>query len=234
MKKFILTSAISCVFCALAWAGTERYSGKDKEIMQPAPPPCEWYRTNEVNVSVWGAFAFPGNDDSRNSRELIIFHETNEGTDTHEFDLGHLSNDRFLARDQSWGGGGSIKFFFCKYIGIGVEGYALAAHDTVGGALGTLTLRYPIGCSRFAPYIFGGIGGAFGGSHTVLAEFPEEVFHVSDVDHDEDAVLAGEAGGGLEYRFTRHIGIMADFSWHFLDGPNNNFGMVRSGVTFAF
>jgi len=89
--------------------------------MQPAPPPCEWYRTNEVTVSVWGAFAFPGNDDSRDSRELIRFHEANEGADIHEFDLGHLSNDRFLARDQSWGGGGSIKYFFCKYIGIGVD-----------------------------------------------------------------------------------------------------------------
>jgi opacity protein-like surface antigen len=233
MKKFVLTLTIFCVACALASAGTERYSGKDKEIMQPAPPPCEWYRTTEWDVSIWGAFAFPSNDGSRNSRDLIRFHENNEGADNHEGDLGHLSNDRFLARDQNWGGGGSFKFFFCKYIGVGVEGYALAANNTVGGALGTLTLRYPIGCSRFAPYVFGGIGGAFGGTHTVLSEFPEEVFHTSDVDND-DSVLAGEVGAGLEYRFTRHIGVIADFSWNFLDGPNNDFGMVRSGLNFAF
>lgn len=233
MKKLVLTLTILAAACALASAGPERYSGKDKEIMQPAPPPCEWYRATEWNVSIWGAFAFPGNDGSRSSRDLIRFHENNEGADNHEEDLGHLSNDRFLARDQSWGGGGDFKFFFCKYIGVGVEGYALAANNTVGGALGTLTLRYPIGCSRLAPYIFGGLGGAFGGSHTVLSEFPEDIFHTSDADND-DSVLAGEVGGGLEYRVTRHIGIMADFSWHFLDGPDNNFGMVRSGLNFAF
>jgi len=27
---------------------------------------------------------------------------------------------------------------------------------------------------------------------------------------------------------------MNDFSWNVVDGPDNNFGMVRSGVTFAF
>jgi hypothetical protein len=234
MKKFTLTFALSCVLCALGYAGPERYSEKDKEIMQPAPPPCEWYRTTELNFSMWGAFAFTENDGSRDSRALINFHEANEGADIHEFDLGHLSNDRFLARDESWGGGASFKYFFCRYIGVGVEGYALAANDTVGGALGNLTLRYPIGCSRLAPYVYGGIGGAFGGTHTVLAEFPEDIFHVADRDNDDNAVLAGEVGGGLEFRFTRHIGVMADFSWHFLEGPDNNFGMARSGLTFSF
>ena len=33
----------------------------------------------------------------------------------------------------------------------------------VGAVLGTLTLRYPIPCTRFSPYIFGGGGGIFGG-----------------------------------------------------------------------
>jgi hypothetical protein len=234
MKKGVLTFTICCALGAPLFAGTERYSGKDKEIMQPAPPPCEWYRNTELDVSIWGAFAFPGNDGSRDSRTLLNFHEAFEGADNHEFDLGHLSRDRFLARDQNWGGGASFKYFFCKYIGVGVEGYALSANDTVGGALGTLTLRYPIGCSRFAPYIFGGIGAAFGGTHTVLAEVPEDFFRTRDVDNEDDAVLEGEVGGGLEFRFTRQIGIMADFSWHFLEGPDNNFGMVRSGLTFAF
>ena len=41
-------------------------------------------------------------------------------------------------------------------------------------------------------------------------------------------------GGGLEYRITRHIGITGDFSWNVVDGPHNNFGMVRSGLNFAF
>jgi hypothetical protein len=28
--------------------------------------------------------------------------------------------------------------------------------------------------------------------------------------------------------------VMADFSWNVVNGPRNNFGMVRSGLTFAF
>jgi len=27
---------------------------------------------------------------------------------------------------------------------------------------------------------------------------------------------------------------MSDFSWYVVNGPDNNFGMARSGVTFAF
>jgi hypothetical protein len=38
----------------------------------------------------------------------------------------------------------------------------------------------------------------------------------------------------LEARFTRHIGVMAGFSWNVVNGPQNNFGMARSGLTFAF
>ena len=44
----------------------------------------------------------------------------------------------------------------------------------------------------------------------------------------------GQFGGGLEIRLTPHIGWINDFSWCILDGPNNNFGMVRTGVNFAF
>jgi hypothetical protein len=44
----------------------------------------------------------------------------------------------------------------------------------------------------------------------------------------------GQVGGGMEIRFTPHIGWVSDFSWNFVDGPKNNFGMVRTGVNFAF
>jgi hypothetical protein len=44
----------------------------------------------------------------------------------------------------------------------------------------------------------------------------------------------GQFGGGLEVRITPHIGVTGDFSWNVVDGPHNNFGMVRSGLNFAF
>ena len=40
----------------------------------------------------------------------------------------------------------------------------------IGAVLGTLTLRYPISCTRFAPYIFGGAGGIFGGGQKQVNE----------------------------------------------------------------
>jgi hypothetical protein len=44
----------------------------------------------------------------------------------------------------------------------------------------------------------------------------------------------GQFGGGLEVRFTRHIGWLNDFSWNVVNGPHNNFGMARSGLNFSF
>jgi hypothetical protein len=44
----------------------------------------------------------------------------------------------------------------------------------------------------------------------------------------------GQFGGGLEVRVTPHIGLLSDFSWNVVDGTDNNFGMVRMGINFAF
>jgi hypothetical protein len=41
-------------------------------------------------------------------------------------------------------------------------------------------------------------------------------------------------GGGLEVPFTRYIGGVSDFSWNIVDGPDNNFGMVRGGINSLF
>jgi hypothetical protein len=44
----------------------------------------------------------------------------------------------------------------------------------------------------------------------------------------------GQFGGGLEIRLTPHIGLINDFSWNVVDGRDNNFGMARTGINFAF
>ena len=144
-----------------------------------------------------------------------------------------------------------------KYFGVGVEGFALDGrtlhghfdhgseavldpfysvdHHVVPGALGTFTLRFPIGCSRFAPYAWAGGGAIFNGHNDravgqdVVDPALADRFH-----NDSDARGIGQFGGGLEVRVTRHIGVLTDFSWNVVDGPNNNFGLVRSGLNFAF
>jgi len=45
--------------------------------------------------------------------------------------------------------------------------------------------------------------------------------------------LMGQFGFGLEVRIMRHVGWTNDISWGVIDGPRNNFGMIRSGLTLA-
>src|SRR5947199_4383203 len=142
---------------SVAFAGSETYSGK--EIKQVAPPPCpQWYADREFNVSLWGTYVFTGNN---------------------------WEDDRYIEADHARGGGVDFKYFFMRYIGVGIEGWAVDANqkredifvdfsdgifqrsfhserNAIGAVLGTLTLRYPIHCTRFAPYIFDVAGGIFG------------------------------------------------------------------------
>ncbi len=160
MKKLMLSLLGIAALSSIGLAGTETYGGK--EMKQVAgPPPCpEWYADREFNVGLWGTYVFTGTE---------------------------WRNDRYLEADHAWGGGIDAKYFFMRYFGIGIEGWAVDAgqarqfdfvdfddgifarkfqtgqHNAIGAVLGTLTLRYPFHCSRFSPYIFGGGGGIFGG-----------------------------------------------------------------------
>jgi hypothetical protein len=226
MKRSVLVLCIAAITSA-ALAGTETYSGK--EMKQVAPPPCpQWYADNEFNVSLWGAYAFTGNN---------------------------WQDDRYLESDHAFGGGVDLKYFFHRYFGVGIEGWAVDArrsfedvfvdlnngifeshtgHESraVGSVLGTLTLRYPIACTRFAPYIFGGGGGIFGGGEKTNVVVNDGIIRTQQTGSESRAI--GQVGGGMEIRVTPHIGWVSDFSWNFVDGPKNNFGMVRTGVNFAF
>src|SRR5213083_2750293 len=168
----------------------------------------------------------------------------------------------YMLADHAWGGGIDVKYFFARYFGVGIEGWGVDARQArenifvdlsdgifdrsfrhtdkgIGAVLGTLTLRYPFHCSRFSPYIFGGGGAIFGGGQKRIDERftePGEGFDViQTVGHTGSETRAlGQVGGGLEIRLTPHIGWVSDFSWNFVDGPKNNFGMARTGVNFAF
>lgn len=226
VKKLIIAIFGLAALASAAFAGTETYSGKQTAV-QPAPCP-EWYRDTEWNVSLWGTYLFTGSE---------------------------WRNDTYLGVDHAWGGGGDAKFFFHRYFGIGIEGYAVSLgnnrshsfavdgetfnieagnESVVGSVLGTFTFRYPIPCSRFAPYAFVGGGGIFGGGSRSIQLFDSTGALIAERHNNTESKLVGQFGGGFEVRFTPHIGWMNDFSWNLVDGPKNNFGMVRSGITFAF
>ena len=48
----------------------------------------------------------------------------------------------------------------------------------------------------------------------------------------DDARALGQVGGGFEVRFTPHIGFITDASWNVTD--DEDFGMVKAGINFAF
>jgi hypothetical protein len=227
MKKLLLAGLGAAVLASAAFAGTETYYGK--EMKQVAPLPCpEWYRDREFNVGIWGTYVFTAND---------------------------WEDDRYIEADHGWGGGIDAKYFFCRYLGVGVEGWAINArrtftnafidfnngtfdvhseHDSraVASVLGTVTFRYPIPCTRFAPYVFAGGGGIFGGGERTRLVVNDGIIRTEQT--DSEAEWVGQFGGGVEVRLTPHIGWINDFSWNVINGPENNFGMVRSGLNFAF
>jgi hypothetical protein len=258
MKKLTLT------FCALtallivapavyADDGPERVSGKEKEVMQPAPPVCDLYRAHEWDLDIWGAYAFAadqGQFDHETSasaadpftpdRDPGVYGNGGDTTisqpatqnPSERVNLGRITKNEIFGRDDTWGGGVDVKYFWSKYFGAGVEAFGLAAKTNfLGGGLATLTGRYPFG--RFAPYVTGGLGIVDGGA-TIYQFYNEENFVVGSEIGGEKEFLTydpvynnhvralGQIGVGLEYRVTCHIGLMADFTWNFVFGPENH------------
>jgi hypothetical protein len=225
MKKLILSLSAVVAMASFAMAG-ETYTKESKSV---APPPCpQWYADNEFNLTLSGAYAFTGTE---------------------------WRDDTYLGVDHAWGGSIDAKYFVHRYFGFGVQGTLLVPNDhdviengftrvrvdgddndLVGTILGTFTLRFPISCSRFAPYVWGGGGGIFGGGRDhffrLNAAQPLGIERVT-TNADESKVM-GQVGGGFEVRFTPHCGWTNDFSWNIVSGSNNNFGMARTGINFAF
>src|SRR5437016_9379908 len=146
--------------------------------------------------------------------------------------IGQVTRNQLFARDDTWGGGVDVKYFWSKYFGAGLEGIGLAAKTNfAGGGLVTLTGRYPFG--RFAPYVTGGIGFIDGGA--TLYEFfnekntfangvvtNEREFWTVDPVANNHVRALGQIGAGLEFRVTCHIGLMADFTWNFVFGQEDH------------
>jgi hypothetical protein len=214
MKKLILCVGALVAFGGAAFAGTQTYS---KETAT-TPPPCpQWYADNEFNISLSGVYGW-----------------RNQSDDPFDVDWGN-----------GWGGAIDAKYFVHRYYGFGVQGFIMSIdRDEIlgvnrddsasfGGFLGTFTVRFPGNCSRFAPYVWVGGGGVWGGDdESVILNAAGGA--VRRVGNGDDGKAMGQFGGGFEIRFTPHFGWQNDISWNVVDGPHNNFGMARTGLNFAF
>jgi hypothetical protein len=133
--------------------------------------------------------------------------------------------------EHAWGGGGEVSYFPWLYVGFRFQGAAVSisrADQTAGILTGDVLLRYPLDLVaphfHLAAYGFGGVGGLIGG----LDGFDRH----GDL-RAVDRVL-GNVGGGLEYRFTPHIGLFGEAGYAFVDGPTNDLVHVNWGLRFAF
>jgi hypothetical protein len=105
-----------------------------------------------------------------------------------------------------------LNYFITREIGLGVDAnMSDNGGSFVDAVLGNLILRWPIGESGFAPYLFGG-----GGRTT-----------------DATWEWVGQAGLGLEYRFHRHVGIFADGRYIWPEDSSDAL-LLRAGVRVAF
>ncbi|HEY2801114.1 MAG TPA: outer membrane beta-barrel protein [Chthoniobacterales bacterium] len=203
MKKFIVSLFSLMTLVAPAFAGPPEISSKEEQTYHA--PAEQFYDDREWNLDLFGAYAFTGNE---------------------------YRNDRYLNTDHAFGGGLDVNYMFTRYLGAGLEGYALDADNVIGQASGNLVFRYPIPNTRFAPYGYAGGGVLFNGSR--VEDLVASGESPASVRRNSDAEGLGQLGVGFEVRITPHIGIINDFSWNIVDGPDNNFGMLRSGLRFAF
>ena len=224
MKKLTLALCAVTALVSAAYAGTETYSS-GKEMKQTMETPCPtWYADNEWNVTISGVYAPTSND---------------------------WEDDTYLGVDHAWGGAIDVKYFFRRYFGVGIQGFGLSLdqddsirnfgdddskNDFAGGVLGTFTFRYPIPCSRFAPYAWVGVGAIFGGGNdnNFFADFDEDDTFLGDDEGEDDARLMAQYGAGFEVRFTPRIGLTNDVSFNHLEGGFNDFFQIRTGLNFAF
>lgn len=125
--------------------------------------------------------------------------------------IDHISRHT-LRHDARFGAGVGVNYFFTRCLGIGGDAYSEnTSGPFIDSASGNLIGRMPIGNTGLAPYIFGGAGHQF----------------------DQVQQTFGQAGAGLEFRFTRNLGLFVDARYVFPD-QTENYGLARGGVRVSF
>jgi len=117
-----------------------------------------------------------------------------------------------VRRNGRLGAGAGVNLFFSKNVGIGADAWS---EDTRGrfvdNVTGNLIVRFPLGDSGVAPYVFGGGGYQFEPVDQALGQF----------------------GAGIEFRFDPHVGLFVEARF-LVPRRTDNFGLARAGLRFGF
>jgi hypothetical protein len=206
MKK---SAALAVVTLALQAVVSFAGPPPSKEVVAPPPPPpVSYFRLNEFDIGAFGTYG------------------TNFGSQDNHRGIG----------DHAWGGGVDVAYFPWLYGGFRIQGSVISlipGDNTAGIVSGSFILRYPLDLRwpnvHLAPYAIAGVGGLIDGYNGF-----SEVEATERVHRRTKSKVLGDFGGGLEYRFTPHLGLFGETTYNVVDGPRNNFLQVNWGLRYAF
>ena len=208
MDKVIVSAMAAVLAQATSVFAGEPVTSNKEVVPPPAPPPTSYFRAGEFDVGAFATYA-------------KAFGENFGSVGEH-----------------GWGGGGDLSYFPWLYAGFRLQGAVMntiPGDDNAGDVKADVVLRYPLDLKvpnfHLAPYAFGGIGGVFTQSGT-FGNFVTSGFRRNRGDRENNVL--GNAGAGLEYRFTPHIGIFGETDYNIVNGPRNNFMQVNWGLRYAF
>ena len=252
MKRLIALALVTLASQAVVtFAGEPVVSSKQVIVPAPAPPP-EFFRPNEFDIGAFGTYA-TGVGSGENAGKL---HGWGGGMDFTYWFPWKYAGVRFQGAGLSISGGGGSRTKT-----VVVPGFAPVSVTGGGGsvAAGVITadlmLRLPLDDFwpnvHLAPYTYTGFGGILLGGGGEGRSFSETVTLTNSAgvsrqvtftgkransirnNFGSDRVL-GHVGGGLEYRFTPHIGIFGEVGFDFPNGSSNNFVQINFGLRYAF
>ena len=257
MKKLIALAVLTLASQAVpALAGPEEPS--KQVIAPPAPPPPEsFFRPNEFDIGAFGSYA-QGVGSSESGGRL---HGWGGGMDfTYWFGWKYLGA-RFQGEGYNVTTNNGQQ---TKEVTL-IPGFTPTRTVTAGGGSAAagiinadLLLRLPLDDFwpgfHLAPYAFGGFGGIFVGSSGEESRTVSQTFTITNDTTGEtrretltgrrvstlsskfaNSRVLGRIGGGLEYRFTPHIGLFTEAAYVFPDGSGNNFWQWNFvGLRYAF
>jgi hypothetical protein len=255
MKRLITLAALTIAAQATAvFAGEPMVSSK--EVIAPPPPPVSYFRGNEFDIGAFATYVTGTNGGGSAHRQTV-------------FDDGTTFTLSSSGSPNGWGGGMDFTYYLpWKYAGFRIQGAGMdlttgnvtvtgsnGFHSRTGSgsaAAGVVTgdfiMRLPLDdfwpSVHLAPYVFGGFGGVFtgAGGNTIntSSAAANNRFNNASSNVSSDRIL-GTTGGGLEYRFTPHIGVFGEASYNFVGGGGHNFNsslknfiQTNFGIRYAF
>ncbi len=253
MKKLI---ALAVMTLAAQVAGT--FAGEpmvsSKQVIAPPPPaPPEFFRPNEFDIGAFATYAgFSGTHEGN-------VHGWGGGIDLTYWFPWKYAGVRFQGTGLDFSSSKGERTRTVTFPDGSTQTLRGGGGSVAAGVItADVLLRLPLDDFwpgvHLAPYAFGGFGGILLGGGGNGETFSKTVFvsstqgapantpvtftgrRVNNIRNNigTDRVL-GHIGGGLEYRFTPHIGLFTEASYNIVDGSSNNFWQWNFvGLRYAF